>query len=76
MSHVSCLMSSLCLSDLVSSCLATRQLSFVELIQHQEEDMELEGAIAIVTGAARGIGRKIAETLAAQGAQVAVVDTG
>ena len=36
--------------------------------------MELEGAIAIITGAARGIGRKIAETLAAQGAEVAIVD--
>jgi 3-oxoacyl-[acyl-carrier protein] reductase len=36
--------------------------------------MELEGKVAIVTGAAQGIGRAIAETLAKAGADVVVVD--
>ncbi len=36
--------------------------------------MELSGATAIVTGAARGIGRSIAEAYAARGARVALVD--
>ena len=38
--------------------------------------MELEGKTAIVTGAARGIGREIALALAARGAAVAVNDRG
>jgi len=40
----------------------------------KEEKMELNGAVAIVTGAARGVGRAIAEALASQGAHVAIVD--
>ena len=36
--------------------------------------MKLEGRVAVVTGAAQGIGRGIAEKLRAEGADVAVVD--
>lgn len=35
---------------------------------------KLEGKVAIVTGAGRGIGQMIAKTLAAEGAKIAVVD--
>lgn len=36
--------------------------------------MELDGAVAVVTGAARGIGKAIARAYAARGARVALVD--
>lgn len=36
--------------------------------------MQLDNAVAVVTGSARGIGRSISETLCARGARVAIVD--
>ena len=41
---------------------------------HHRISTNLGGQVALVTGAARGLGRAIAETLAAAGARVACVD--
>src|SRR5689334_5202245 len=42
--------------------------------RNQGAGMSLEGRVAIVTGAAQGIGRAIAETLAHAGADIVVAD--
>ena len=36
--------------------------------------MSMEGRVAIVTGAAKGIGRGVARTLAREGADIVIVD--
>jgi 3-oxoacyl-[acyl-carrier protein] reductase len=36
--------------------------------------MELDGQVIVITGAAQGLGRKMAEIIAQQGAKLALVD--
>jgi 3-oxoacyl-[acyl-carrier protein] reductase len=40
----------------------------------RKAQMELDGQVIVITGAAQGLGRKMAEIIAQQGAKLALVD--
>src|SRR5208337_3665121 len=39
-----------------------------------EDEMDIKGKVIVVTGAGQGLGQKMAETLSAEGANLALVD--
>ena len=76
-----------CLADCGSSRLFGRELRLnfrtaeddwirmeAEHVRKEYVDMELEGRVVAVTGAARGIGRAIAKRLAGEGASAVLLD--